>query len=108
MAQFLFWTKDEFAANFRKMLTLEQYRSEEMAQLHSQCLTAGPLAYMEDIFRDMMGRGVLKNSDPQALAVEYYAPMFLLMCLPNDEKNAKLLEAHIESFIRRNTNCKEC
>ena len=56
----------------------------------------------------MMGRGVLKNSDPQALAVEYYAPMYLLMCLPNDEKNAKLLEAHIESFIRRNTNCKEC
>ena len=108
MAQFQFWTEDEFAAYFRKMLTLEQYRSEEMAQLHSQCLTAGPLAYMEDIFRDMMGRGILKNSDPQTLSVEFYAPMYLLMGLPNDKKNAKLLEAHIERFIRRNTNCKEC
>ena len=56
----------------------------------------------------MMGRGILKNSDPQTLSVEFYAPMYLLMGLPNDKKNAKLLEAHIERFIRRNTNCKEC
>ena len=108
MEQFRFWTENDFASHFRKMLTLEQYRSEEMAQLHSQCLTAGPLAYMEDIFRDMMGRGILKKSDPQTLSVEFYAPMYLLMGLPNDKKNAKLLEAHIERFIRRNTNCKEC
>ena len=32
-AQFRYWTEDEFAAPFRRMLTLEQFRSEEMGQL---------------------------------------------------------------------------
>lgn len=30
LAQFEFWTRDSFAAPFRRMLTLEQYRSREM------------------------------------------------------------------------------
>ena len=36
--QFRFWTEDEFASQFRKMLTLEQYRNEEMSELYSQCI----------------------------------------------------------------------
>ncbi|MGN0529182.1 MAG: TetR/AcrR family transcriptional regulator, partial [Eubacterium sp.] len=32
--QFVFWCEDAFASDFRKMLTLEQYRSEEMAKLY--------------------------------------------------------------------------
>ena len=34
MAQFEHWTKETFSANFRKMLTLEQYRDPKLAQLH--------------------------------------------------------------------------
>ena len=44
MEQFRFWTEDEFASGFRKMLTLEQYRNEEMAELYSQCIVTGPVA----------------------------------------------------------------
>ena len=32
-AQFRFWTENEFASNFRKMLTLEQYRNPEIMEL---------------------------------------------------------------------------
>ena len=35
-AMFRYWTQDDFAAKFRRMLTLEQYRSPEMAALHRQ------------------------------------------------------------------------
>lgn len=42
-AQFAFWTEDAFAADFRKILTLEQYRDAEMAELYSNCLAAGTL-----------------------------------------------------------------
>lgn len=100
LAQFGFWTKDDFAANFRRMLTLEQYRSEEMAALYSRTLTAGPVAYMEDIFREMMARGVLESGDPRQLAVEFYAPMFLLMNLPDEAEGTALLERHIDNFMR--------
>lgn len=102
MAQFRFWTGDAFAADFRRMLTLEQYRSAEMAALHSQCLTAGPAAYMADIFREMMARGTLRRGDARQLALEYYAPMYLLMDLPVQEKNADLLKKHIAAFLQRN------
>ena len=100
LAQFGFWTKDDFAANFRRMLTLEQYRSDEMAALYSRTLTAGPVAYMEDIFREMIARGVLESADPRQLAVEFYAPMYLLMTLPDEAEGTALLERHIDNFMR--------
>lgn len=101
LAQFKFWAEDEFASDFRKMLTLEQYRSAEMAELLRRCLTAGPVAYTADIFREMMTRGVLRSGDAQLLALEFYAPLYLLLCLPEGSGNAALLNAHIESFLRR-------
>lgn len=106
LAQFTFWTEDEFASNFRKMLTLEQYRSAEMAELYSSCLAAGPLAYMEDIFREMSKKGVLREADPKQLALAYYAPLFLLINMwdQTDDKAAltALLEGHIARFIQMN------
>ena len=40
MAQFDHWTKETFSANFRKMLTLEQYRDSKLAQLHHDYLAS--------------------------------------------------------------------
>lgn len=68
MAQFEHWTKETFSANFRKMLTLEQYRDPKFAQLHHDYLAGGPLKYMAVIFRK------LADSDETAmqLALEFY------------------------------------
>ena len=41
MAQFDHWTKEPFSSNFRKMLTLEQYRDPKLAQLHHDYLAGG-------------------------------------------------------------------
>ena len=38
--QFTYWTEDTFAASFRRMLTLVQFRSEEMQKLYQQYLGA--------------------------------------------------------------------
>lgn len=43
-AQFRYWAQDEFAAPFRRMLTIEQYRNEQMAALYQQYLAGGRLA----------------------------------------------------------------
>lgn len=106
LSQFLFWLEDDFAADFRRMLALEQYRDAEMAQLYSSCITAGPVAYMEDIFREMIRNGVFKEADPKQLATEFYAPLFLLVSIceqSGDKETAvKLLNNHIARFIRSN------
>ena len=105
VSQFLLWTEDEFASNFRKMLTLEQYRSAEMMKLYASCFTTGPVAYTEDIFREMIKNGVLKESDPKLLAVEFFAPLFLLINASDGSadraESVDLLNNHIDGFIRR-------
>ncbi|MCI9379212.1 MAG: TetR/AcrR family transcriptional regulator [Eubacterium sp.] len=105
-AQFRFWTEDDFASNFRKMLTLEQYRNTEMAELYSDCITLGPVTYMEDIFREMILKGMLKKADPKQLAIEFYAPMYLLINISDTstdkEKLLDLLNVHIQKFIQNN------
>lgn len=101
MAQFDHWTKDTFSANFRKMLTLEQYRDPKLARLHHDYLAGGPLAYMAAIFRK------LSDSDETAmqLALEFYGPMYLLYSVYDraEEKAsvASMLSAHIDRFIAR-------
>ncbi|MCI7741003.1 MAG: TetR/AcrR family transcriptional regulator [Clostridiales bacterium] len=106
LAQFVFWTEDEFASDFRKMLTLEQYRSAEMAELYSSCLVAGPVAYMEDIFREMLNKGALRAADPKQLALEFFAPLYLLINMWDQAKDrialAAMLDDHIARFIQLN------
>lgn len=71
-AMFRYWVEDDFAAPFRRMLTLEQYRSEEMGRLYQQYIAAGPLGYMTDLFESA---GLPRARDE---AVRFYGPMFLL------------------------------
>ncbi len=102
--QFKFWTEDEFASHFRKMLTLEQYRNAEMAELYSQCIVAGPVAYMEDLFRELIKRGAFKKEDPRMLAIEFYAPLFLLINMSDktgkNEDYIEIIRNHTEHFMK--------
>ena len=101
LAQFDHWTKETFSANFRKMLTLEQYRDSKLAQLHHDYLAGGPLEYMAAIFRK------LADSDEEAmqLALDFYGPMYLLYSVYDGAKDkasvAPLLDAHIRRFIEK-------
>lgn len=101
MAQFDHWTKELFSSNFRKMLTLEQYRDPKLAELYHDYLATGPVEYMAAIFRK------LTDSDESAmqLALEFYGPMFLLYSVYDgaDEKEniAPMLSAHIDRFIAK-------
>lgn len=110
LAQFTFWTEDPFASDFRKMLTLEQYRNKEMAKLYDGCIVSGPVSYMKDVFFEMIKKGVLNESEPEQLAVEFFAPLFLLINMsdhaPDREKSLKLLKNHVRRFILENANPK--
>ena len=69
-SMFEYWTEDDFASSFRKMLTLEQFRNEEMQNLYQQYLVSGPAEYVKDLFKNME----IKN--PEEKAVKFYANMF--------------------------------
>ena len=64
--QFLHWTEEEFSSCFRKMLTLEQYREPQMAQLYQNYLARGPLTYMEALLSGMLDdEGKSRRVGPQ-------------------------------------------
>lgn len=87
---FRYWTEDEFASSFRKMLTVEQYRSREMNELYHQYLGSGPLGYTADIL----------GSEEAALAL--YSPIHLLYSVydssDNKAKVSEMLESHLENW----------
>ena len=107
VSQYRFWTSDEFAADYRKMLTLEQYRNPELNKLYQDSLVSGPVLYLENIFREMIKCGVLKKNDPYQLAIEFFSPLFFLINM-SDENEAygdieNRLIKHIDFFIESHT-----
>ena len=69
-----------------KLLTLEQYRDAEMAQLYQQYLCAGPLGYLSDLFAS------LRYDRPQERALAFYAPMFFLYSVYDGQGDTPLLQ----------------
>ena len=69
-SMFEYWTEDDFASSFRKMLTLEQFRNVEMQRMYQQYLVSGPAEYVKDLFQNM---GI---DNPRENAVKFYANMF--------------------------------
>lgn len=103
VAQFKFWTEDEFASYFRRMCVLEQYRNAEIAELYVNCIGFGPVYYLKDIFGEMIKKGILKRENSYSLAVEFYAPMYLFIDMydhfHDKQKLTEMLKNHIENFF---------
>ena len=98
--QFLHWTEEEFPCCFRKMLTLEQYREPQMAQLYQDYLASGPLTYIEVLFS-----GMLEDAErARQMALDFYGPIFLLYSIydgTNDKSQViKLLDEHMDHLSR--------
>ncbi|WP_281528009.1 TetR/AcrR family transcriptional regulator [Ruminococcus champanellensis] len=105
MAQFAHWTKEPFSSNFRKMLTLEQYRDPKLAQLYHDYLATGPTEYMAAIFRALIAAGEIVAEDPDALAMMYVAPVITLIgiCDRQPEREPECLDklqSHVRLFFR--------
>ena len=86
-SMFEYWTEDYFASSFRKMLTIEQFRSEEMQKLYQQYLVAGPASYVKDLFESI---GIVNAKDK---AARFYSVMFLYYSIydgASDKEKAKV------------------
>lgn len=99
VAMFKHWTDDEFAARFRRMLSLERFKNTEMAELYKSYISSGPLEYMKEVFAGMN----YSESDAGQLALSFYGPMFMLYTVYDESENKKEIvsqaETHINKFI---------
>lgn len=76
---FLFYLRDEFAARFRRMLVIEQYRDKEVYGVYRGLFMDAAISYQTELFAEMIKRGVFERKDPEAMAVNFYAPIFFLL-----------------------------
>ena len=92
-SMFEYWTEDDFASSFRKMLTIEQFRSKEMQSLYQQYLVAGPAFYVKDLFESM---GI---TDAKDKAVRFYAILYFYYSLyDGTDDNEKVKEEFVSAI----------
>lgn len=98
-AQFRYWSEDEIACNFRRMLTLEQYKAPEMSTLYQKVLVSGPMDYIENLFREISKKQKKQLPSPHVLAVEFYSPFYLLLSMSDGANCREKKEEMAQSYI---------
>ena len=102
---FTYSLHDETIARFRRMMTIEQFRSPELAALYSERYVEHLLRYHAGIFRALIAAGEICAEDPDALALQYVAPVLTLIgiCDRQPERETECLEKlqkHVQLFFR--------
>ena len=96
---------NESISRFRRMMTIEQVRSSELAALYSKRYVDRIIEYHAGIFRALIAAGEITAQDPEALAMMYVAPVVTLIgvCDRQPEREGECLEKlqnHVRLFFR--------
>ena len=96
---------NETIRSFRRMLTIEQFRSPELSKLYTKRFVERIVDYHAGIFRNLIAAGEIKPENPETLAIMYVAPIITLLgvCDRQPEREAESLEkldAHVRLFYR--------
>lgn len=88
---------------FRKMMTIEQFRSPSLGELYTRRFSERLVDYHAEIFRSLIAAGVIYGGDTNALALMYVAPVITLIgvCDRQPEREAECLEklkSHVKQF----------
>lgn len=90
---------------FRRMMTIEQFRSPELSALYSERYVDRLIAYHAGIFRYLTQNGELCAEDPEQLALMYVSPVLTLLGIcdrepQREEECVARLEKHVRLFYR--------
>ena len=105
MGLFMYFLHDSYVRRFRKMLTVGQFGDPELAALFTKQYADDPLSYQSAMFAMLSAGGVLKEADPDVMALQFYAPLFLMLTVcdrhpERENEQIRLAERHIRQFSR--------
>ena len=100
---FLYSLHDETVSQTRKMMTIEQFRSPELAAAYTRRYVERLVSYHAQIFRPLMESGEIAAENPDSLALLYVAPVITLIGICDREPQMEsecleMLDAHIKLF----------
>lgn len=102
---FLFYLHDDYNKRFRKMLTIEQFNSKELAGIYTKLYVDDPLSYQSMLLGMVAAAGMLHTDNVKIMTLHFYAPIYFLLTMcdrdPEREPEAlKTLDEHIIQFNR--------
>lgn len=102
---FHFYICDEVLAQYRRMLTIEQYRSSECQSRYQNQFINGFLNTCRKLFETFIENGMFKDVNPEVLALHFYGPIYLLfqkydLTPEKIEEGEKLIKEHVKQFAR--------
>ena len=105
MEKIKFTMSDDVVRKTRRILAMEQFRSERMAELASRYHLENLQEIYTGIFAGLMEKGILKKDEPEYLALEFVAPVSLLIHMYDrqPERETEVLETirkHFEHFAK--------
>ena len=103
IARIKFTMKDDSIRKIRRILAMEQFRSERMAELTTKYHLENQQQMYIRIFTELMEKGVLKKDNPELLALEFISPVSLLIHMydrqpEREEEVLDKISKHFEHF----------
>lgn len=101
---FLYSLHDKNIALFRRMMTIEQFRSPKLAALYSARYVDRMVEYHANIFRNLIAAGEIANLNAVTLAYMYVSPVITLLGVcdrqpEREEECLKKLDEHVKLFF---------
>lgn len=100
---FHFYLNDPYASQFRKMLSMEKYKNQEVDYIYQKVYIDTAISYQAALFDEMIQQGFMRKADPEVMALQFFAPIFLLLnkydgMVEKEREAIEILEKHIEQF----------
>lgn len=102
---FIFYLTDPYISKFWRIAHMEQYSNPRIYTMFRKIFMEDAITYQEKLFAEMMNQGVFYPGDAKAAAINFYAPVFLLLSKYNDQPEnideaLAVLDNQIEEFYR--------
>ena len=105
MVKIKFTMHDDIVRNTRRILAMEQFRNKRMAELTTRYYLDNLQEIYTGIFKKFMEKGILKKQDPELLALQFVAPVSLLIHTydrqpEREEEILDKIRKHLEQFAK--------
>ena len=96
---------DEKINRFRRMMTIEQFRSEELSAFYTERYVDRMIRYHAEIFKNLIAAGEIRDENIETLSMMYVSPVITMLGVcdrqpEREEECIKRLEEHVRLFYR--------
>ncbi len=100
LSMYRFQTGDEWIVRFRQMLIIEQFKNNNIAHIYNELFIDMPVRNQKEIFEELIQKGIMKEKDPEVMAMELYAPFFMYHTIEGQlEEREERFRKHAEYFM---------